>query len=97
MPYTPRGVIYFQTRLRGGLNRDGGAYLRGGGLFNLAKMVVSVLHKELECKVDKLRYKELEVTGEQKQIRIFKTWINHPGSVQMKFYSGDWLIQSIIY
>ena len=97
MPYTPRGVIYFQTRLRGGLTETGGLIWEAGGLFNLAKMVVSVLHKELECKVDKLRYKKLEVTGEQKQIRISKTWINHPGSVQMKFYSGDWLIQSIIY
>ena len=32
-----------------------------GGLFNLAKKMVSVLHKELECKVEKLKYKELEV------------------------------------
>ena len=36
---------------------------RGGGeLFNLAKMVVSVLHKDLERKVEKLKYKKLEVT-----------------------------------
>ena len=33
----------------------------GGGLFNLAKKMVSVLHKELECKVEKLKYKTLEV------------------------------------
>ena len=39
-----------------GLNdRDGGAYLRGG-LSNLAKAVVSVLRKELECKTKKLKY-----------------------------------------
>ena len=38
-----------------------GAYLRGGGgLSNLVKMVVSVLHKELGCKVEKLKYKKLE-------------------------------------
>ena len=48
-----RGFL-FQTRL-GGLNRDGGA------LFNLAKIVVSVLHKELEYKVEKLKYKKLEI------------------------------------
>ena len=29
-----------------------------GGLSNLVKMVVSVLHKELECKVEKLKYKK---------------------------------------
>ena len=33
----------------------------GGGLCNLAKMVVSVLHKALEYKVEKLKYKKLEV------------------------------------
>ena len=33
----------------------------GGGVFNLAKKMVSVLHKELECKVEKLEYKTLEV------------------------------------
>ena len=38
----------------------------GGGLFNLAKKMVSVLHKELEGKVEKLKYKTLEV---RKQIR----------------------------
>ena len=40
------------------------------GLFNLAKKMGSVLHKELECKVEKLKYKKLEVMqmGVQKQI-----------------------------
>ena len=33
-----------------------------GGFFNSVKMVVSVLHKELECKVEKLKYKKFEVT-----------------------------------
>ena len=32
------------------------------GLFNLAKTTVSVLYKELEYKVEKLKYKKLEVT-----------------------------------
>ena len=32
-----------------------------GGLFNLVKMVVSVFHKDLECKVEKLKYKKLKV------------------------------------
>ena len=35
-----------------GLNRN------GGGLFNLEKTMVSVLHKELKFKVEKLMYKK---------------------------------------
>ena len=45
-------------------NRDEGAYLRGGGggsFFNLVKTVVSVFHKDLECQVEKLKYKKVEV------------------------------------
>ena len=45
-----------------GLNRDGGGGLfEGGRLFNLAKSKILVLHKELEYKVEKLKYKKLEV------------------------------------
>ena len=43
----------------------------GGGGVNLAKMAVSVLHKELECKVEKRKYKKLE--GTQPRIKN----INH--------------------
>ena len=32
-----------------------------GGLFNLENTILSVLHKELEYKVEKLKYKTLEV------------------------------------
>ena len=31
------------------------------GLFNFGQMMVSVHHRELRCKVEKLKYKELEV------------------------------------
>ena len=48
-------IILFQTYLRGG------ALIEMGGLFNLAKKMVSILHKELECIVEKLKYKKLEV------------------------------------
>ena len=42
----------------------------GRGLLNLAKKVVSVLHKELEYQVEKFKYRKLEVMQEdQKQIR----------------------------
>ena len=39
-----------------------GDYLRGGGggLFNLEKMIVSVLCKGLEYNVEKVKYKKLE-------------------------------------
>ena len=47
---SPPGGL-FQTHLSGG----------GGGLFNLAKTMVSVLHKELDCGVEKLKYEKLEI------------------------------------
>ena len=40
----------------------------GGGLFNLEKIMVLVLHKELEYKVEKLKYKRLEAM--KSKIRI---------------------------
>jgi len=43
-------------------------------------MMVSVLHKELECRVEKLKYN-------RKQIRNSSWWINRPISVHTKFYS----------
>ena len=38
----------------------------GGCLFNLSEAMVTVLHEELECKVEKLKNKKLEVM----QLRI---------------------------
>ena len=57
-----RELIYFKPISGGG---DGG----GGGLFNL---VVSVLHKELEFKVEKFKYKKVggHAAENQNQIRI---------------------------
>ena len=59
----PRGerLIYFKSIW-------GAAYLRRRSLWNLETTMVSVLHKELECKVEKLKYKKLEVM--QTRIRI---------------------------
>ena len=42
----------------GGLIEKKGLFERGG-LFNLEKTMVSVLHTELEYKVEKLKYKEV--------------------------------------
>ena len=44
----------------GGLTETGGLFERGD-FFNLLKMLASVIHKELECKGEKLKYKKLEV------------------------------------
>ena len=53
----------------GGLNRDRGLIWEGGGgLFNLEKTMVSVLHKELDYKVEKLKNKKFSVM--QLTIRI---------------------------
>ena len=50
----PLGAYSFQTHLRGSL-------IETGGLFNLEKTKVSVRHKKLEYKVEKLNYDKLEV------------------------------------
>ena len=57
------GAYLFQAHLRGG-----GGLIEAGHLFNLEMMMVSVLYKELEYKVEKLRNKKLEVA--QLRIRI---------------------------
>ena len=46
---------------------------RGGRLFNLEKMMVSVFHKDLEYKVDKLKYKMVggHAAKDQSQIQTF--------------------------
>ena len=67
---TPQGLIHFK-------HIWGGGVIREGVLFNLAKTMVSVLPKELECKVEKLKFNKLEVM----QPRIEKTnltfqWVN---------------------
>ena len=48
---SPHGTYLFQAHLRG-------AHLKGG-LFNLEETMVSVLHKGLEYKVEKLKYKKI--------------------------------------
>ena len=56
---TPRRLIYFKL-------------IWGGGLFNLEKTIVSVLHKELQLyKTEKLKYKKVggHATKDQNEIR----------------------------
>ena len=76
-----------------------GRLIQTGGLFDLAETMVWILHKELEYIFfsGKAQIQELggHAAEDQKQILTSSWWINHPGSVHMKFYSHDWLIQSI--
>ena len=44
---------------RWSLIEKGGLFKRGRGLFDLEKTMVSVLHKELEYKMDNLKYKKV--------------------------------------
>ena len=46
------GLISFRHVERG----MGGGVKETGGLFNLARMVLLLLHGDLECKVEKLKY-----------------------------------------
>ena len=68
----PPGAYLFQTPLGEGLIGKGGVFelLEGGGvLFYSAKMMVSLLFKEQEYKLEKLKFKKLEVyAADQKQI-----------------------------
>ena len=50
-----------------------GVLIWEGSLFNLEKMMVSVLHKKLECKVEKLNYKKVRghEPEDQNQIRTY--------------------------
>ena len=58
--------------MRVGLISYGGLFKRWGrGLLNLAKKVVSVLHKELEYQVEKFKYRKLEVMQDNLVSRAF--------------------------
>ena len=82
------GLIYLKPIWEGGLKET-------GGLFNLENTILSVLHKELEYKVEKLKYKTLEVM--QPRIKTSSWWINHPGSVySLPFVSEEYLGEGIV-
>ena len=82
----PGGAYLFQAHLKGrggGGLIETGAYFRGGGLFNLETMMISVLRKELEDNVVKLRYKKVEghAAEDQNQIRTTSWYLNRFGPV----------------
>ena len=72
-PHSRGGEASYLNAIWRGLNRDRGKGLferGGGGLFNLEKMMVLVLHKELEYKVEKLKYKKVEGHAAKDQDQI---------------------------
>ena len=66
----PREAYLFQAHLRGGLIETRGLFEKGG-LFNLEKTMLSLLHKELKYKVEKLKYMKVggHAAEDQNQIR----------------------------
>ena len=65
------GLIYFKSICGGGGLIEAGDLLEMGDLFNLEKTMASVLHKELEQKVEKLKNKRDggHAAEDQNQIR----------------------------
>ena len=68
-----------------------GELISDGELFNLENRMVSVLHEELKYKVEELKNKKVGgyAAEDQNQIRTSSWYVNHPGSVHVKFYSRD--------
>ena len=54
----PWGLIYFKPIWGGGGVIEMGGLFERGDFLNLKTTMVSVLHKELDCKVEKLKYKK---------------------------------------
>ena len=88
----PRGeLIYFKPIWRGSLIETGGLIWEGGGLFNLETTIVSVLHKELEYKVERLKYKKWlgHAAEGQNQIRT------KPSQVSPREVLQSWLVNAV--
>ena len=61
----PQRLIYFEVHLKGG-----GGLIEKGGLFNLEKTLVSILHEELEYEVEKLMTSKRRLEVMQPKIKI---------------------------
>ena len=55
---SPPGGLFISSPFEGGLTIEKGGLFERGGLFNLKTTMVSVFHKELDRKVEKLKYKK---------------------------------------
>ena len=78
------------------LKRGGGGLMETGGLFNLEKTLVSILHEELEYKVEKLMTSKwrLEVMAQPK-IRINFQLVNKPSWVSPHEVLQPWFIYTV--
>ena len=59
--FTPWAGLLISDKFEGRGGGGGGALNRDGHLLNLLDDGGSFLHKDLECEVEKLKYKKLEV------------------------------------
>ena len=87
-----RGAYLFQAHLSGWVG--GGGLIETGCLFKLEKTVVSVLHKELEYKVEKLKYKKVgdhAAEDHWESNPIFQV-VNKPSRISPQEVSSSWLI-----
>lgn len=67
----PGGGLFISNLFEGGLIETGGLFgRRGVGLFTLEKTMVSVVHKELEHKAEKLKNKMVGVHAAENQNQI---------------------------
>ena len=68
----PLGGLFISNLFEEGLIETGGLFgrRRGGGLFTLEKTMVSVVHKELEHKAEKLKNKMVGVHAAENQNQI---------------------------
>ena len=70
----PLKGIFFQAFLSGGLTqRWGGGLFERGSLLILVRMMVSVLRRDLERKVEILKYMKLEVMQPTMEDKILRT------------------------
>ena len=78
--------------MRGG----GGGLIETGSLINLETTMVSVLHKELEYKREKAKHESFRSCSWGSESNQTFHLVNKP-SVHIKFYSRDWLINTVYY
>ena len=83
-----------------GLVETGGLFERGG--LNLAKTMASVLYKELQYKVEKLKYKYKKFEVTQACSRGSKTnpnfqLVNKPSQISPHEVLQSWLINTVYY
>ena len=72
----------------------GGGLIETGCLFKLEKTVVSVLHKELEYKVENLKYKKVGDHAAEDHWESNPTFqvVNKPSRISPQEVSPSWLI-----